>query len=62
MAAHRYICGALTAILTQYQSNLSWSTSMAVDPLASMRILRSAHSFSSSVRNRARAGVSGMKK
>lgn len=58
----KYVCGAFSAILTQYQSNPSSSTLTLVAPCASRRMRRSAQSFSSSVRKRAVAGVSGMKK
>jgi hypothetical protein len=62
MKAERYVCGALSAILTQYQLSFSSSTSTSVDPPASILIRLSAHSFSSSVRKPAAAGVSGMEK
>ena len=63
MNEQKYVCGAFKAILAQYQLNVSSSTALAVvDPPASMRIRSSAHSFSSSVKKPAAAGVSGMKK
>jgi hypothetical protein len=63
MKEQKYVCGLFSAIFIQYQLNFSSSTAAAVvDPPASILIRSNAHSFSSSVRKPAAAGVSGMKK
>lgn len=63
MKPQNHVCGAFNAIFNQYVENFSSSIAVAfVAPPASIRIRNNAHSFSSSVKNFAAAGVSGMKK
>lgn len=63
MKEQKYVCGATKAIFIQYQLNFFSSTAVAVvEPLPSILIRSSAQSFSSSVKNPAAAGVSGIKK
>lgn len=59
MKEQKYVCGAKRAIFAMCQLNFSSSTAVdEVAPPASIRMRKSAHSFSSSVRNPAAAGVS----